>query len=44
MVDRTKANRRIKDVMIRDVVTVDSGATLLESPSRCVTPTSGCSR
>ena len=31
MVDRTKdANRRVKDVMIRDVVTVDSGATLLE--------------
>jgi CBS domain-containing protein len=31
MVDRTSdANRRVKDVMIRDVVTVDSGATLLD--------------
>jgi CBS domain-containing protein len=31
MVDRTTdANRRVKDVMIRDVVTIDSGATLLD--------------
>jgi CBS domain-containing protein len=32
MVDRRKeANRTVKDVMIRDVVTVDSGTTLLEA-------------
>jgi len=31
MVDRTiDANRRVKDVMIRDVVAIDSGATLLD--------------
>ena len=31
MVDRTTdANRRVKDVMIRDVVAIDSGATLLD--------------
>jgi CBS domain-containing protein len=31
MVDRTTdANRRVGDVMIRDVVTIDSGATLLD--------------
>jgi CBS domain-containing protein len=31
MVDRTTdANRRVKDVMIRDVVSIDSGATLLD--------------
>jgi CBS domain-containing protein len=31
MVDRsTDANRRVKDVMIRDVITIDSGATLLD--------------
>lgn len=32
MVDRSKAaNRTVKDVMIRDVVTVDSGASLLDA-------------
>jgi CBS domain-containing protein len=31
MADRTTdANRRVKDVMIRDVVTIDAGATLLD--------------
>ena len=35
MVDRTSdANRRVKDVMIRDVVTIDSGATLLDVASK----------
>jgi len=32
MVDRSKdANRKVKDVMIRDVITVESGTTLLEA-------------
>ena len=35
MVDRTKdANRSVKDVMIRDVVSIESGATLLEVAKR----------
>jgi CBS domain-containing protein len=35
MVDRRKdANRTVNDVMIRDVVTVDSGATLLDAATR----------